>query len=287
MKGGLAAAMLALRNLSGRPLRYDFRLVATVDEEDRMRGAGRAVEDGLAGPGSWVLDSEPTAGRIQAGHKGKTWFELRTHGRTGHASTPEKGADAVAAMAEILTRISAKLDRLPRHPEMGPCTAVFGSIRGGWNPYIVPDKCVATVDFRLVPPVSNEESIALVKEAVEEGLAVRGGVTCDVDVTAQRPAIRRDDGSAMLKCLREAVEEVTGKAAEVDFFPGYTDGAVVAALTGNRDCVSYGPGSLEQAHRPDEFVPCEDVVRCAGVLTRVAEKMVGAPLAVEGGFCSP
>lgn len=276
MKAGLAAAMIAFRNVSRRkePLKYDFLLIATVNEEDAMTGAEQAVRDGYVNAESYVLDAEPTDSRIQVAHKGKTWFELTTHGKTCHASMPQRGCDAIAAMAEIITRVNRKLTELPVHPEMGPCTATFGTIRGGWNPYIVPDVCKATLDMRLTPPTTNERSIALVKEAVGEALAAVPGVTCDCAVTARRPAIEMDDGSFLLARLREAVEEVTGGELPVDMFPGYTDTAVIAAMTGCRNCMSFGPGSLEQAHRPNEFVPCGEIVRSAAVMTRLAERIL-------------
>lgn len=276
MKAGLAAAMIAFRNLArrGAPLRYDFQLIATVNEEDAMTGAEQAVRDGYVNAASYVLDAEPTDSRIRVAHKGKTWFVLRTRGKTGHASMPEKGCDAIAAMAEIITRVRRKLSELPPHPEMGPCTATFGTIQGGWNPYIVPDACTATLDLRLTPPVTNDESAALVREAVAEGLAAVPGASCEVTVTARRPAIEKDESSVLLARLRAAVEEVTGGPLPVDFFPGYTDTAVIAALTGCRNCVSFGPGSLEQAHRPNEFVPCGEITRSAAVMTRLAEDLL-------------
>lgn len=276
MKAGLAAAMIAFRNLSrlGKPLKYDFQLIATVDEENAMTGAEQAVRDGYVNADSYVLDAEPTDSRIQVAHKGKTWFELTTHGKTCHASMPQRGCDAIAAMAEIITRVNRKLAELPVHPEMGPCTATFGTIQGGWNPYIVPDVCRATLDLRLTPPTTNARSVALVREAVAEGLAAVPGSSCDCRVTAQRPAIEKDGGSFLLARLREAVTEVTGGELPVDFFPGYTDTAVIAAMTGCRNCMSFGPGSLEQAHRPNEFVPCAEILRSAEVMTRLAEHIL-------------
>ena len=276
MKAGLAAAMIAFRNLSrlGKPLRYDFQLIATVNEEDAMTGAEQAVRDGYVNAESYVLDAEPTDSRIRVAHKGKTWFELTVHGKTCHASMPRQGCDAIAAMAEIITRINRKLAELPIHPEMGPCTATFGTIRGGWSPYIVPDVCEATLDMRLTPPTTNARSAALVREAVAEGLAAVPGASCDCAVIAQRPAIEKDDGSFLLARLREAVEEAAGGELPVDVFPGYTDTAVIAAMTGCRNCMSFGPGSLEQAHRPNEFVPCEEITRSAAVMTRLAERIL-------------
>lgn len=276
MKAGLAAAMLAFRNLSRleRPLNYDFQLIATVNEEDAMTGAEQAVRDGYVNEDSYVLDAEPTDSRIQVAHKGKTWFELTTHGKTCHASMPQHGCDAIAAMAEIITRINRKLAELPVHPEMGACTAAFGTIRGGWNPYIVPDVCTATLDMRLTPPTTNARSVELVREAIAEGLAKVPGAACDCTITAQRPAIEKDNDSFLLAALRKAVTNVTGGELPVDFFPGYTDTAVIAALTGCRNCMSFGPGSLEQAHRPNEFVPCEEITRSVAVMTRLAEDIL-------------
>ena len=276
MKAGLAAAMLAFRNLSRleKPLNYDFQLIATVNEEDAMTGAEQAVRDGYVNADSYVLDAEPTDSRIQVAHKGKTWFELTTHGKTCHASMPQHGCDAIAAMAEIITRVNRKLAELPVHPEMGACSATFGTIRGGWNPYIVPDTCTATLDMRLTPPTTNARSAELVREAIAEGVAMVPGATCDCTVTAQRPAIEKDNDSFLLAALRKAVTNVTGGELPVDFFPGYTDTAVIAALTGCRNCMSFGPGSLEQAHCPNEFVPCWEITRSVAVMTRLAEDIL-------------
>ena len=276
MKSGLAAGMLAFRDIArrGAPLKYDFLFIATVNEEDTMTGADQVVKDGYVNERSFVLDSEPTDSRIQVAHKGKTWFSLHTHGKTCHASTPQKGSDAIAAMAEIVTRINHKLKRWPVHPEMGPCADTFGTIQGGLNTNIVPAECIAYVDMRLVPPVTNEQSVALVKEAIAEGLAEVPGTTCDLKITAQRPAVEKDDSSFLLKELRAAVVQVTGREFPVDFFPGYTDTAVIASLTGNRNCMSCGPGSLDLAHKPNEFVPCEEIVRARAIMTTLAENIL-------------
>lgn len=276
MKAGLAAGMLAFRNIARRQagLKYDFLFIATVDEEGVMTGGEQAVRDGLVDANAWVLDAEPTDGRIRVAHKGKTWFELSARGRTCHASTPQLGSDAIAAMAELIVRVRAKLAALPPHPELGPSTATFGVIRGGWNPYIVPDRCEATLDLRLTPPLTNETSIALVEEAMAEASAAVPGVQFDSTVTARRPAIEKDENSFLLQKLRTATAAVTGTELPVDFFPGYTDTAVIAALTGCRNCMSFGPGSLTQAHRPDEFVPCEEITRSVAVMTHLAQDIL-------------
>ena len=68
-----------------------------------------------------------------------------------------------------------------------------------------------------------------------------------------------------MKALSESVKKVTGKDPVVSAFTGYTDTAVVAGLLGNPNCMSYGPGNLAQAHKPDEYVEIADIERCVQV----------------------
>ena len=72
-----------------------------MDEEDFMRGSEACIQAGWVTDHDWVIDAEPTNGQIQMAHKGRTWYEIDVQGHTAHASTPWKGADRIAAMAEI------------------------------------------------------------------------------------------------------------------------------------------------------------------------------------------
>ena len=276
MKSGLAAGMLAFRSIAamGKKRKYDFLFIASMDEEDIMIGADKLIADGIVRADDYVLDAEPTNGAIKVAHKGKTWFRLDAKGVACHASTPEKGSDAVAALSEVICAINRRLRALPVLPELGPCAATFGIINGGLNLNIVPGECYCTIDMRLTPPTTNEQSIRLVEEAIAEGCANVPGTSCTYTVLAQRPAVEKDNDSYLLKMLRAATKDVTGEEAPVDFFPGYTDTAVIAATTGNRNCMSYGPGDLFYAHKPDEFVELDDITRCTRVMTRLAESIL-------------
>ena len=101
MKSGLAAGMLAFRNIAamGKKRKHDFLFIASMDEEDIMIGADKLIADGIVRADDYVLDAEPTNGAIKVAHKGKTWFRLDAKGVACHASTPEKGSDAVAALS--------------------------------------------------------------------------------------------------------------------------------------------------------------------------------------------
>ena len=277
MKGGLACAIAALVHTlervaaDGALPRRGFSLICSVDEEDFMRGSEAAINAGWVGSREWVLDTEPTDGQIQVAHKGRTWFEIEMAGVTAHASQPWKGADAVAAMAEVVCSLRRTFATLPLHEELGPSTVTFGQIEGGYRPYVVPDHAKVWVDMRLTPPTDTAAAINMVEHAIAAAEAAVPGCHGSYTVTGDRPAIERDPSSSLLAALKRAADGVTDADTAVGFFTGYTDTAVIAGKTGNRNCMSYGPGSLALAHKPNEYVPHTDIVRCQNVLIALAD----------------
>ena len=277
MKGGLACAIAALVHTlervaaDGALPRRGFSLICSVDEEDFMRGSEAAIDAGWVGSREWVLDTEPTDGQIQVAHKGRTWFEIEMAGVTAHASQPWKGADAVAAIAEVVCSLRRTFATLPLHEELGPSTITFGQIEGGYRPYVVPDHAKVWVDMRLTPPTDTAAATRMVEQAIVAAEAAVPGCHGSYTVTGDRPAIERDPASPLLAALKCTADDVTGTDTTVGFFTGYTDTAVIAGKTGNRNCMSYGPGSLALAHKPDEYVPHADIVRCQNVLIALAD----------------
>lgn len=280
MKGGLACAIAAIVHVleriatSGELTRRGFSLICSVDEEDFMRSSEAAIDSGWVGSREWVLDTEPTDGQIQVAHKGRTWFEIEMAGVTAHASQPWKGADAVAAMAEVVCSLRRAFVALPVHDELGSSTITFGQIEGGYRPYVVPDRAKVWVDMRLTPPTDTAAATRMVEQAIAVAEAAVPGCHGSYTVTGDRPAIERDPNSPLLAALKRAADDVTDADTTVGFFTGYTDTAVIAGKTGNRNCMSYGPGSLALAHKPNEYVPHADIVRCQQVLIALADNVL-------------
>ncbi len=278
MKSGLACALSAFaamaKEAAGRRPKHSFVFIGTVDEEDLMRGVEDVIEEGWVTEKSFILDTEPTNGHIQAAHKGRTWFKLTVTGITAHASTPWKGADAIAAMAEIISFIRLRIGECPIHPDLGTSSVTFGQIEGGYRPYVVPDSCRVWIDMRLVPPMDTAAAVRIVDDAIQKAGAAIPGITASCQITGDRPPIEKDENSLLLMALKTAAEEATGEPVSVTFFPGYTDTAVIAGKLHNHNCMSYGPGDLELAHKPEESVPCEDILRCEEVLTRLARSFL-------------
>ena len=171
MKSGLACALAAFEaqvretGKRGELPNRSFSIICTVDEEDFMRGVEHAIRSGWITKEDWVLDTEPTDGQIQVAHKGRTWFELTVTGITAHASNPWKGADAIAAMAEVISSIRKEIAACPPHHDLGISTVTFGQIQGGYRPYVVPDSCKVWIDMRLAPPVDTAAACAMVEAA--------------------------------------------------------------------------------------------------------------------------
>lgn len=280
MKAGLACALTAFSRAvkqvgeEGKLPEQTFTFIGTVDEEDFMRGVEAAIRDGWVGKDDWILDTEPTDGQIQVAHKGRLWFELTMDGITAHASNPWKGADAIAAMAEAVGQIRRAVAECPAHEDLGRSTVTFGQITGGYRPYVVPDSCKVWIDMRLVPPTDTRAAKEIVDQAVNAAQREIPGVKGSYIITGDRPFVEKDGASPFLARLKAACEETTGSRTVVGSFNGYTDTAVIAAALKNRNCMSYGPGSLEMAHKPNEYVPYEDVCRCEFVLWHLAESVL-------------
>lgn len=279
MKSGLASALVAFSyelgciGKTGQLPRRSLAMICTVDEEDFMRGVEAAIEAGWVGSDEWVLDCEPTDGQLQVAHKGRTWFELTMQGVTAHASQPWKGADAIAAMSEAICRIRKGILAQPTHDELGPSTVTFGQVEGGYRPYVVPDSCKVWIDMRLVPPCSTAVAEGIVRQAIAEAEAAVPGCHGSYVCTGDRPAIERDPASPLAAAVLASTREACGEPAEVGIFTGYTDTAVIAGRCGNHNCMSYGPGSLALAHKPNEYVPHADVRRVQAVLVNLVERV--------------
>lgn len=279
MKSGLACAMSAFARVlkqteeRGELPKRAVSIIVTVDEEADMRGVEAAIKAGWVGAKDWVMDCEPTDNMLQIAHKGRTWFELTIKGITAHASQPEHGADAIAAMAIAIQHIRNKMLAQPIHKELGKSTVTFGQIEGGYQPYVVPDHCKVWIDMRLVPPCNTKIAEGFVREAIAVAQKQIPGIKGSYIITGDRPPVERDPKSPLAAAIINAAK-VAGYPTEVSIFTGYTDTAVIAGKCGNHNCMSYGPGSLALAHKPNEYVAVRDVIRVEKVLQTLTDSLL-------------
>jgi acetylornithine deacetylase/succinyl-diaminopimelate desuccinylase-like protein len=251
-KGPMAAMLWALWELRGHiaALPYEIWFAGLMGEEAGQHGAKTFVREGgvdsQAGPGGiFALIGEPTGCDIVYTHKGSIWLTLRARGTAVHASTPERGENAIDKMAEAIgvlhREIQPRFSAL-RDPVLGSPTLSVGTISGGSKTNIVPDFCEATVDIRTVPAQETRRLI--------DDLA---GLLPGVEVDAKYSAPLFTDPSHPLIA---ALERAGGKPVGA---PWFCDAAVFSGA--GIPAVAAGPGGIAQAHTRDEWIAAGDLER--------------------------
>lgn len=279
---GFIAAVLAMaphyaERVAGRPMHFAF----THDEETGCLGAqdlARVLQDRGLVPGVAII-GEPTMMRIIEGHKGCYEYSTHFHGLEGHGSAPDLGVNAVEAAVRYVHLLLQLKDQLRlRAPDDSifdpPCTTVnVGQLHGGTAHNIIASK--AQVDWEMRPVQTSDADF--VKEALRQ--------YCDDVLLPQMRAVY-PEASVELEVIgevagliptreneaREILRELTG-ANGTDVVAFGTEAGLFQSL--GTDVVVCGPGSIEQAHKADEFVSLDQMTQCLTMLERLGDKLNG------------
>lgn len=289
MKGGMAASIIAADAFMA--VYPDFpgaiEISGTVDEESGgFGGVAHLAQMGLFSKPrvDHVIIPEPlNKDRICLGHRGVWWAEIETKGRIAHGSMPFLGDSAIRHMGAVLHAFEEELfpalDRkqtaMPVVPEGARrSTMNINSVHGGQTEDFFPglpspnvaDACRIVIDRRFL----IEEDISEVKGEV---LAILDRLKRDRprfdysmrDLMEVLPLMTQED-APVPQAVAEGIRSVFGKEPEYVISPGTYDQKHIARLGHLHDCVAYGPGILDLAHQPDEWVGIEDMVESAKVM---------------------
>jgi acetylornithine deacetylase len=225
-------------------------ILATADEESSMSGA-RALAEAGRPLGRYAVIGEPTGLKPVRLHKGVMGESVRLTGRTGHASDPSLGRNALDGMQEVMGDIMvwrAELMERYRHPAFavpGP-TVNLGHIHGGDNPNRICGDCELHLDLRVLPGMRAEDLRAELAQRVA-AIAGRRSLEWEVEpLFAGIPPAETPAESAIVK----AGEDLTGHAAEAVSFG--TEAPFFNRL--GMETLVMGPGDVAQAHQPDEYL---------------------------------
>ena len=300
MKGGIAAAVVAAEVFAD--LRPGFRgaveISATADEETGgYGGVAWLAERGRFDPArvQHVLIPEPlNKDRICLGHRGVWWAEIETHGRIAHGSMPFLGDSAIRHMGAVLAEMEATLypalaarrTAMPVVPEGARVSTLnVNSIHGGeaeqgsdftgFPAPCVADRCRIVIDRRFL----IEEEIGAVKGEIRALLdrvrAARPGFSFEIrELHEVLPSMAPEDAPVVTATGR-AIARVLGKPPEFVCSPGTYDQKHIDRIGRLRNCIAYGPGILDLAHQPDEWVGIDDMVESAQVMALVLEDLLG------------
>lgn len=289
MKGGLAASVIAAEAFMQVYPEFPgaIEISGTVDEESG--GFGGVAHLAKLGYFSrpkvdHVIIPEPlNKDRICLGHRGVWWAEIETKGEIAHGSMPFLGDNAVRHMGavlqafedELFPALDRKMTRMPVVPEGARrSTMNINSIHGGqtedFRPGLpspnVPDSCRLTIDRRFL----LEEDIATVKGEVtgilERLKRERKKFDYKIrDLMEVLPLMTERD-APVVKAVAKGIMEVFDREPDYVISPGTYDQKHVARIGHTYDCIAYGPGILDLAHRPDEWVGIADMVESAKVM---------------------
>ena len=288
MKGGLATSIIAAEAYIAANPDYNgaIEISGTVDEESGGFGgvAYLAHKGYFSKPRvDHVIIPEPlNKDRICLGHRGVWWAEIETKGEIAHGSMPFLGDCAVRHMGAVLERferelfpkLDTKRTAMPVVPEGARSSTMnINAIHGGQTDDYsglpspnVPDSCRMVIDRRFL----IEEDIGEVKAEVVSILealkkdrpkfdyAIR-------DLMEVLPMLTERD-QPVPATVAQAIRSVLGKEPEYVVSPGTYDQKHVTRIGHLHDCIAYGPGILDLAHRPDEFIVIADMVESAKVM---------------------
>jgi acetylornithine deacetylase len=279
MKSFLAVVLALLPEFVARELKTPLHLACSYDEEVGCLGVGRMIEDLVrAGirPQACVV-GEPTMMRPVIAHKGKKSYRCSVRGRAAHSAYAPLGVNAVEAAAEAVAYLR---QMARRHREHGPFDRGFdiahttvhtGVIRGGTVLNIVPHACTFDFEFRHLPGddprMLLEEFERYARERIEVDMrATDPAAGFALEPLSDIPALDTSAESEVVALVQElAGSSEIGKVSFGTEASRFQRAGIPTVVC--------GPGSIEQAHRPNEFVTLDQVARCEAFMRRLMARV--------------
>ena len=299
MKGGLASSIVAAEAFISIFPNYNgaIEISATADEETGgYGGVAWLAEKGHFSPKKvqHVIIPEPlNKDRICLGHRGVWWSEIETKGRVAHGSMPFLGDCAIRHMGAVLEEIeknllpilNTKKTRMPVVPEKArKSTLNINSIHGGlaevnelYNGLpapLVADSCRMILDRRYLVEETLEDVKSEVYEILEKVKKNRPSLEVAIkDLFEVKPSYT-DPKSSIVQTVEDSISEVLGLKPEYVVSPGSYDQKHIDRIGKLKNCIAYGPGILELAHQPDEFIIISDMLDSAKIMAMTINKLL-------------
>ncbi|WP_417728312.1 acetylornithine deacetylase/succinyl-diaminopimelate desuccinylase family protein [Roseovarius sp.] len=291
MKGGLAASIIAAEVFIATCADYvgAIEISGTADEESGgFGGVAYLAERGYFSPSrvDHVIIPEPLGkDRICLGHRGVWWAEIETLGEIAHGSMPFLGDCAVRHMGAVIARmeehlfpaLAARRTEMPVVPEGARhSTLNINSVHGGEPEQAadytglpspcVPDRCRMVIDRRFLIEENIGAVEAEVREMLENLRVSRPGFDYTIRELHRVLPTMTDRDAPVVGAVARAVAEVFGRDADYVVSPGTYDQKHIDRIGRLKNCIAYGPGILDLAHKPDEYVGIADMEQSALVM---------------------
>lgn len=282
MKSFIGVCLSLVPQMKAMRLTRPIHLAFTFDEETSMLGVRTLIADlrdaGIT-PFACVV-GEPTELKAIVGHKGRRAMTCCVRGKSAHSSIPSHGVNAIEYAAKIIAHLDGMAQRYKKNEErhygydVPYSTILTTTIRGGLSPNTVPDECTFDFEFRHLPwtdPESLETEIkAFAEKQVRQAMARESG-GCEVSFEThcsfpafeamERTGLRMDPATSKLLGMLEKGESSLGYMSFGTEATWFRDAGIATVIC--------GPGSVEQAHKPDEYVSLAQIAQCEQLLLQL------------------
>lgn len=279
MKGFVACALNAACRAAQRQLREPLHLAFSYDEEVGCLGVRdliRVVNDAGVRP-RFCIVGEPTGLAVATGHKGKTGYRATFTGKEAHSALAPTGVNAIHLATDFIKALRDAQDDICRHGardgdyDIPYTTLHVGRIEGGLALNIVPNRCSMEFEIRNVAADDPDQIMAGLQHSAS-GIIERARRTAEeadvrFETTIAYPGLDTPPDSEIVAF----VKSLTGGNATIKVAYG-TEGGLFSARLG-LPVVVCGPGSMDQGHKPDEFVTCEQLQRCDLMLDALIDRL--------------
>jgi len=299
MKGGLASSIIAAEAFIEEYPHFSgaIEISGTADEESGgYGGVAYLAEHGHFSPEKvqHVIIPEPLQkDRICLGHRGGWWAEIETKGKIAHGSMPFLGDCAVRHMGAVIHEFEDKLfpamaarrTDMPVVPEGAKSSTMnINSIHGGQREqsddftglpaHCVPDSCRIVIDRRFLVEEPLDQVRSEVTDLLEGLRVARPDFEYELtELNSVLPSMT-DKTAPVVETVAQAIEDVMGKAPEYVASPGTYDQKHIDRIGKLKNCIAYGPGILEMAHKPDEYIGINDMLDSAKVMGASLETLL-------------
>jgi acetylornithine deacetylase len=255
MKGFFPIVIEAAKTFLDQPLQQPLIILATADEESSMEGARQLAQMGKPRARVAVI-GEPTGLKPIRMHKGIMMEAITVVGRSGHSSNPSLGNNALEAMHVVMSDLLAFRQQLQdryRNPlfHIDVPTMNLGCIHGGDNPNRICGQCELHFDLRPLPGMDIEQ----IKLSIQQRLLpIAEQLKVNISLRSLTPSVQAFEQSPDSELVKVA-EQLTGHRADSAAYA--TEGPFLQQL--GMQTIVMGPGSIDQAHQPDEFMAIDQI----------------------------
>jgi len=274
-KGPMTAMLEAMRLMIETPDLWSGTLMGVFVADEEVGSIGAKTYIKTASAVDFCAVGEPTSCTTVTAHKGSVRPVVRVHGKSAHSGMPDLGVNAVLKSAPLLERIVQEHERVKHktHNLVGEASLTVVRVKGGTADNVVPAYCDITLDRRMVPGEVEEEVLADLGKMIDAAAAEAGTKAEIVGYSPTTgPATETPADDPIVQAAQSACLLHNGHHSDISGFQGGCDLVHFRKLGATG--IVLGPGSLQVAHQPNEFVPIDELVRSVGIYHDLANQML-------------